>query len=307
MLKAFWKLYILFRKVKPDVVHTHLFDDSLPGLLAARLAGVRIRVITKQDTTFHWFYAPKGNKFDRFNNYNATYIVAVTKECEQFVLEKEKADKNKVSIVHHGIHIDKLTKQSDIIKKELINKYKLDGRKVIGTVARLIEWKGYRYIIEAAEIIVKKYPEITFLFIGSGDQEEELKDLIHKKGLDSNIIFTGWVEKDHIPSLYGIMDIYLHAASFEPFGFVIAEAMVNGIPVVSTSTGAAADAITHLENGYLFPFKDSKKMAEGVIYMIENDANKIGEKGRETACKMYDFDNMWNGYTKIYKSKENHK
>ena len=102
MIKAFFELVKLFRKLKPDVVHTHLFDDSFPGLLAAKIAGVKKRVITKQDTTFHWYYAPKWVWADRFNNRNATHIIAVTEENKQFILESERADPKKVHRIHNG-------------------------------------------------------------------------------------------------------------------------------------------------------------------------------------------------------------
>jgi hypothetical protein len=85
MISSFFKLYQLFKKLKPDVVHSHLFDDSLPTLLAARLAMVRKRVITKQDTTFHYFYAPKWVIADKFNNWNATDLIPVSKEAEDFI------------------------------------------------------------------------------------------------------------------------------------------------------------------------------------------------------------------------------
>ena len=89
MVSSFFKMYKLFKKMKPDVVHTNLFDDSLPGLLAARLAGIKKRVITKQDTTFHYYYAPKWIIADKFNNWNATDLIPVSKEAEEFIINKE--------------------------------------------------------------------------------------------------------------------------------------------------------------------------------------------------------------------------
>ena len=302
MLSAVIKLLSLFRKLKPSVVHTHLFDDSLPGLVAARMAGVKVRVVTKQDTGFHWFFKPQFVRFDRMNNNNATHLLAVSGECRDFLIEKERADKRKIVLVHHGIPVDRSTRQDDITKQRLIERFALKDKIVIGTVARLIEWKGYRYIIDAAETIVKKYPHARFLWAGEGAQKPELEKLIREKGLTEHIIFTGWVDRKDIPSLYGIMDIYLHAASYEPFGFVIAEAMLNGVPVVSTNTGAARDAIRHKENGYLVPYSDAAALAEGVAYMMENDRKKIGEAGMTTAMELFTFERMWQGHIDLYRN-----
>lgn len=302
MLSVIPKLYRLFRREKPDVVHVHLFDDAVPALVAARLANVRVRVITKQDTTFHWFYAPGGVKYDRLNNRNATHLVAVSEECRQFVLEKEKADPKKVSLIHHGIPIAALTVQREDRKQYLRDRFQTQDRFVIGTVARLIEWKGYRHIIGAAELLVKKFPQLLFLFAGEGDQKAELEQLIREKNLEQHIQFTGWVDRADIPSFYGILDVYLHAAAFEPFGFVIAEAMANGAPVVSTATGAAADAIITGENGFLVDDRTPEALAAGIRFMLNADRKTIGTRGKQTAEEKFPIAKMWNGYLSLYRN-----
>lgn len=303
MVRTFFQLYRLFKKLKPDVVHTHLFDDSVPALFAARLARVKKRVITKADTGFHYFYTPKWMVADKFNNNNATHIVPPSKEAEKFILEKEYAPKNKVFMIHHGIPLEIFTQQSKAYKKELIEKFQLEGKKIIGTVARLIDWKGYRYIVEAIPEVVKKYPNAIFLFVGQGDQKEELQQLAKKLNVLEYIVFTGWVDREYIPSLYALLDVYAHAANYEPFGFVIPEAMMNAAPVVSTPTGSALDAIEHKQNGYLVNYKDATSMAEGINYTLEHGVD-FKEKGRKTALEMYNFDLMYNNYIKLYEKND---
>lgn len=303
MIRTFFQLYRLFKKLKPDVVHTHLFDDSVPALLAAKLARVKKRVITKADTTFHYFYAPKWMMVDKFNNFNATDIVPPSKEAEKFILEKENAPIHKITTIHHGIPPELFTKQFDEVKKMLKDKYQLEGKKIIGTVARFIEWKGYRYIINAIPEVVKKHPNAIFLFVGQGNQKEELQQLAKQLNVLDYIVFTGWIERENIPSLYGILDVYVHAANYEPFGFVIPEAMMNAAPVVSTPTGSALDAIQHKQNGYLVNYKDAISLAEGINYTLEH-GNDFKEKGKKTALEMYNFDLMYNNYIKLYEKND---
>ena len=302
MLKSILPLFRLFKKLKPDVVHTHLFDDSLPALFAAKLAGVKTRAITKGDAGYHYYHTPQWVKFDKFNNFNATDIVAISSENQQFILEKEKPKKEKVSLIHHGIPIPFFTGQSENDKKMLIKRYQLEGKTVIGTVARLIEWKGYRYIIEAAEKLVPTHPHLAFLFVGTGEQEEELKTLVAEKGLGEYITFTGWVDRKLIPSLYGILDLYIHAASYEPFGFVIAEALVNGVPMISTPTGAALDALEHKKNGYLVPYKDPDAIAEGVSYLLNQDLSSMSAEAERIGKMKYDFNLMWENHILLYQN-----
>lgn len=300
MVTTFFQLYKLFKRLKPDVVHTHLFDDSLPGLLAARLANIKIRVITKADTAFHYYYAPKWVIADKFNNWNATHIIAISKEAEKFIIEKENAPKEKITMIHHGIPSEIFTKQSEKYKKEFIEKHQLAGKKIIGTVARLIEWKGYKYIIEAIPEVTKRHPNVVFIFIGwEGNQKPELEKLAKELKVFNQIIFINWIERNVIPSFYAILDVYVHAAIYEPFGFVIPEAMMNGAPVVSTPTGAALDAIEHKVSGFLANYKDSKSLADGIIYTLEHGTD-FKEKGKQTALDMFEFEKMWQEYIALY-------
>jgi glycosyltransferase involved in cell wall biosynthesis len=305
MLLAVPKLFKLFKSIKPNVVNTHLFDDSLPGLLAARLAGVKCRVITKGDTTFHWDHAPKWVWADKLNNFNATKIVAISNESKAFILDKERANANKVNLIHHGIPFHYLCNQNEAYKNELRERYKLDNYIVIGTISRYIEWKGYRYIIEAAAAIIKKYPRVKFLFTGEGPQRNELSLLIAEYHLQNHIILTGWIERDYIPSLYGLMDIYVHAAIKEPFGFVIAEAMANGVSLVTTKTGAAADALEHKRNCYFVAEKNAQDIALGIEWVLMDPANKerMSKEVTRIAHDLYDVKDMVKSYLNLYTGK----
>jgi glycosyltransferase involved in cell wall biosynthesis len=300
MIKAFFELVKLFKKLKPDVVHTHLFDDSFPGLLAAKIAGVKKRVVTKQDTTFHWYYAPKWVWADRFNNRNATHIIAVTDENKKFILESERADPKKVHRIHNGFPFDLMTSQTEETRRKFTEKYDLQDKIVIGTVSRLIEWKGHKHIVAAAEKLVPKYPQLRFLFVGFGSEEDNLRKMIAEKNLQEHVILTDWIQRPEMPSMYGVMDIYLHSAKYEPFGFVLVEAMFNGVPVVSTETGSANDSIRHRENGYIVSYENMGDLAGGVEFMIENDRKEIGNKGKETALQMFQFKTMFDNYKNLY-------
>jgi glycosyltransferase involved in cell wall biosynthesis len=302
MLKAVFALKKLFQEIKPDVVHSHLFDDTLPSVIAATWAGIKNRVVTKQDTTFHWYYSPKGVKYDRLINRLAKKLIAVSSECKNFIIEKEKADPEKVVLIHHGVSTKVVCSQTEEFKNELRNKYQLHGKKVIITVARLIEWKGYKKIIDAAEKVVAQIPETVFLFVGEGDQKEELLQIIKQKNLGKNIILTGWVERKYIPSLYGIADIYFHMANFEPFGFVFAEALVNGVPIVSNPTGAAKDGIENGKNGYLIKYNDVDAAADSILSLLQSDQNELRKNAKQAGEALYTFENMWSKHLQLYNS-----
>lgn len=300
MITSFFQLYSLFKKIKPDVVHTHLFDASLPGLLAARLAGVKKRVITKADTSYHYFHAKKWMIADKFNNWNATHIVPASREAEQFIIEKEHASLKKIFMIHHGIPKEIFANSSPKYQEELIKKFQLNNKIVIGSVSRMVKWKGYDNIVKAIPTVVKEHPNAIFIFVGGdGDQKEFLQSLAKQLNVQDYIIYVEWIDRAYMPSFYSILDVFVHAANFEPFGFVIPEAMMNAAPIVSTPTGAALDAISHKVNGYLAEYKNYLTLAEGINYMIKNKTN-FRYKGKKTALDLFDFDKMWTSYINLY-------
>lgn len=294
------KIYLILKKIKPDAINTHLLEDSVPGLIAAKLAGVEQRIITKGDTAFHWYYAPKWVTLDKLNNKMATDVVAISEESKHFILEKEKADKNKVTMIHHGIPIKEILQSVDERKKiEFQKTYNPENKFLIGVVSRYVEWKGYKYILEAAKIAQNKFPNVHFLFVGMGTEKNSLISELDSKNIN-NVSICSWVEPQDMPSLFSSFNAFLHAASMEPFGFVIAEAMAHSLPIISTPTGAAKDAIIHLENGYLTQEKDSKSIVEGINYLLNNDLSEMKKNAFETASKLYDFSIMYNNYLKLY-------
>lgn len=301
-LKSCVKFYFLFKKLKPDVVHTNLFDDALPATLAARLANVKKRVITKQDTGFHVNNATEIVKFDMFNNTNATHLIACSEESKEFILNNEKGDKNKISLIHHGVDEQFITSATESQIEEVKQKFGLSGKKVIGTVARYIELKGHIDFINAAEIVVKKYPNTVFLGVGVGPQQKELEDLIKEKSLENHVVLTNWIDYRLMPAVYHCMDVYVHAAVLEPFGFVIAEAMFNKKPIVTTRVGASRDVLVHKESAFLINHNAPAEIAEGVEFFLANPHSAIVEKAYSLAVENFSRENMWNSYKKLFLS-----
>ncbi len=299
---AYFQLRKIFKKIKPDIVNTHLFEDSLPALWAAKHAGVKTRIITKSDTSFHQFYAKKGVKLDNFNNRNATHLITISAESENFIKKYEKNWEGKITLIHHGISSDVFTRPNKQITDKFIKEWGLANKFVVGTVARFIEWKKYKDVVDVAAILAPQIPEVCFILLGSGPQKEEILSLIKQKKLEKHFFIPDFIHPVNMPSVYETMNAFLHTAYFEPFGFVISEALVSGIPVVSTPTGAAADAITHKQNGWLGNYNDPKSLADCLLEVYRQKLEKPWLPARETGLKHYDFKIMFDNYFKLYRS-----
>ena len=296
------KVYKILKKIKPDAVHSHLFDDALISLIAAKLASVKIRAITKGDACYHYFYARKWMIFDKINNFLATHIVAVSSENKRFILDKEVAEKNKVSLIHHGIPKEDYFRFNNERILEIKKKFNLDECFVFGSIGRLEKNKGMMDVAKAAKKL-NQLTDIKFkvLIVGEGKEKEALLRYVSKNNLEDKVCLTGWINEEDIPNLYACLDAYVHASHFETFGFVIAESMMYGLPIVATITsGAAKDAVRSIRQGFLFEYGDIGACAAGMHNLILSGERHYDEIQKK-ALEMYEFSVMWNKHISLYK------
>ncbi|MBK7653251.1 MAG: glycosyltransferase [Flammeovirgaceae bacterium] len=106
---TFFRLCWLLLKERPVVVHTHLFDATLIGLTAAWITGIKRRIYTRHNSTFHHLYFPRSVKYDRWSNYLSTHIVSISQATDKVLLELENVRPNKVKKIPHGFDLNSFT------------------------------------------------------------------------------------------------------------------------------------------------------------------------------------------------------
>jgi glycosyltransferase involved in cell wall biosynthesis len=126
-------------------------------------------------------------------------------------------------------------------------------RLVFGSCCRLHESKGIEMALRALKRLAQA--EITsFLYriAGDGPERHKLEDLAKELGLGRYVEFCGWVPANQLPAYYRSLDVFVHTASFEPYGVVVLEALSSGLPILaSTKTMAAVDRVRDGRNGFL--------------------------------------------------------
>ncbi len=101
---------------------------------------------------------------------------------------------------------------------------------IIGNISRFDEQKNQKLILQAAYFLVKKYPEIRFVFVGSGKSLQQMQDLARESNLDEYVIFTG--EQSSLKEYYSIFDIFVFPTLWEGMPYVLLEAMASRLPIV---------------------------------------------------------------------------
>jgi phosphatidylinositol alpha-1,6-mannosyltransferase len=239
-------------------------------------------------------------------NAGATDIIALSEESKAFILNTERAPIDKVHLIHHGLAIDEVTKTDISTIESMRKRWNLTGKHVVGVVSRMVKWKGYDLLLDVASETIKKDPNVHFLFCGDGPEKQRIMRRIAEMQMESNVSLTGPIPGTDMPSFFRCLNVFLHGAKMEPFGLVIAEAMLNGVPVVSTPTGAAGDAVISGKHGYICAYGNTTEMSESILKLRNSDlASEFGKNAKEQATVLFssstNYKNLLQLYTKSYR------
>jgi glycosyltransferase involved in cell wall biosynthesis len=290
-------------EIKPDIVHTHLMNASIAGLLAARLKGVRRRVHTRHHSVETHNDYPHAVYYDKFINRLSTHIVAISDVVFDVLTRMEKVDPKKVSVVRHGFNLDRF-RADDSVVGELRDKYGLAGRHpVVGVISRHIHWKGVQYVVPAFAELAKKYPKAKLVLANaSGPYGQEIRRLLG--ALDESQYALIEFEK-RIFELYKTFDVFVHVPvgrEYEAFGQVYVEALAMGVPSVFTLSGIANDFVKDGENALVVPYRDSGAVCEAIESYL-NDANlrrKVAEAGKASVVELFQESRMAGELDEVY-------
>ena len=167
----------------------------------------------------------------------------------------------------------------DTRNKKLI--FKNSKKKItVGAMGRLVEKKGFKSLIN----VFKRLEDIQLQIAGDGPQMKFLEKQVY--GYE-NIKLLGWIKnKDEF---FKKIDIFFCSSYIEPFGLVILEAMLNGVPVISTKCKGPMDIIEHMKNGILVNIDDKQEMVKA-IRLLEKDKllrKQISKNAFETLKNKY--------------------
>jgi len=155
-----------------------------------------------------------------------------------------------------------------------------DRTVVIGNVARLVPFKGHRFLLEAAALVAREETGVLFLIAGDGELEGDLKARAAALGLGDRVRFLGF--RDDLREVYPAFDVYCHSSlelASEMFPIAILRALASALPVVSTHVGGIAAMIDQGVSGYLTPAESPPALARALLGLV-NDRAKRSAFGR---------------------------
>jgi glycosyltransferase involved in cell wall biosynthesis len=179
---------------------------------------------------------------------------------------------------------------------------------VVVNVGRLVRWKGQDVFLRAIAEVAPRLPRLRALIVGGPDDEElsrafaaELHAQAEAPNLAGRVRFTG--PRRDARRVMAMADVVVHsAATPEPFGRVIIEALAAGRPVIGTGAGGVTDILEHEATGLLVPPADAQALARAIERLAEEPAlrERLAESGRRHVTAVYSGSQHVSRVTAIY-------
>lgn len=299
------KLIRLFRKLKPDIVHTHTPKAGLLGMWAALLAGVPVRLHTIAGLPWMESTGLLRNILrivEKLTAMPACMIYPNSVKLEQF-LQKQNIARGKMKVLgkgsSNGINSDFFSNTDELFKEgsRLRDEKKVDRDAWVWIfVGRLVKDKGMGELLEAFVKLQDAYPGDRLWLVGNEEPELDPLEEKHRQILQTNPAIQCWGFQNDIRPYLAAAQVLLFPSYREGFPNVPMQAGSMGCMLLLTDINGCNEIVQHKENGLLVPAKNTAELAAAMLFIRQHSeirdiyATAIRKKIRQD----YDQKNLWN-------------
>ena len=272
--RALWRLWRYLRHHQPAIVHAVSGAMTVHGLLAARLAGVPVRIVEEVGIPtrgragtiiFPWLYRL------------ATCVIGVSDAVVDYLIEQDGVPRSKARRIYNAIeqrYVEASTRTDHATFTILV-------------AGRLAPVKGHADLINALAPTLRD-GDVSLQIAGDGAERQPLKDLTQELDVGDSIEFLGY--RSDLPDLLAACDVFVLPSRMEGFGLAVVEAMAAGVPVVATRVGGVPEVVPDWASDYLVPAEDPVAMrtaVERVRVLSEQERRELGGRLRDHAVQHF--------------------
>lgn len=274
---------------RPDIITVQTpWEEGLLGLLLSWL--LRTRFVPQLHFNIlseDWCKESPLNAFRRkigfFVLSRSTRVRVVSEELKSRLVKLNILSSENITVAPVGVNFQASLENKNKLKQSFSTNLK--DKKVILFVGRFCDQKNLVLWVNLAKKISEARPDVMFLMAGDGERWNQINTLVRELGMADRFIFFGNVLHADLPAIYGMADIFLLTSHYEGFGRVVLEAMLSGLPVVSTRCVGPEDLIDDGKTGFLFDKNDISAMLNRILNLLDDEisSNKIGILAKESA------------------------
>jgi len=289
--------WLRHHKDEYDIVHIHHPDPM--ACLALWLSGFKGRVIV------HWHSDIVSQKFFLF--FYRPFQSWMLRRCDTVIgtspvyLEGSRTlDRFRAKTTSVPIGIDAMQPDPEAVKRF---RARYPGKRIVMSLGRLIPYKGYDHLVGAMRYLPEDY---ILVLAGAGPQKNQLEQLAKEHDTEKRIIFTGYIEDEDVPTLFGSCDVFVLSSIMktEAFGIVQLEAFSCGRPVVATKIPESGVSWVNEDgvSGINVPVADDRAIAAAVetICGTKETWNKYSEGAKQRYGRLFRYGDMIEKIKNIY-------
>ncbi len=295
-LTALVTLIRLFRRLRPDIVHTHTAKAGALGRLAARIAGVPVTVHTFHGHVLDGYFPPAVTRLflgmERALARRTDRLVTVSPRLRAELLAMGIGRPEQVTVIPLGLDLERFRRarpEQPALRVSLGLRAEVP---LLGIVGRLVPIKDHATLFRALALLDAHGPPAHLVVVGDGEERRRLEALANRLDLGARIHFLGW--RTDLETILKELDVVVCASRNEGTPVALIEAMAAGVPVLSTDVGGVADLVAHGETGWLVRPGDPPSLAEAIRHLLDDEAlrARLAAAGRTAALDRHGVDTL---------------
>lgn len=299
LMKEVFFTFLLIHKIKPTTIISVDTHCNLVASIVSKFSIKKIKLIltvhnnlekvtnNKLSSTLQFILKWMGSFFFKKANYIVSPSIGLSEQFKAFFCIKKE-----VLTIPSGINIEQVKKLADRKCKLPIGIKKTDI--IITSVGRFEKQKDFYTLIKSFSIVHAKNSNSILLLIGDGYERNDLFDLTKKLNISEKVFFLGW--KNNIYPYLKISHVFVLSSLYEGFGYVILEAMSQGLPIITTDAlYGPSEILDRGKYGIITPIGDVEKLSLSIQSLLLNykERNRLAQLSKQrlqsyTEKKMYD-------------------
>jgi glycosyltransferase involved in cell wall biosynthesis len=289
-------LAALTRANRPEILHLHFTGFLNFYSWIARLQSVRKVFFTDHHSRSAGYVAARAPFWKRTAarciNGPLTKVISVSNYGYECMTAFDLLPRNRFQMIYNGVDLTRVNTDARRAA-EFRRRYSIPAERAIVTqVSWIIPEKGISDFLETARLVTQQNREVQFVMVGDGAYREQYMKDAAALGISDRVTWTGMIEDPFGEGVFAAADVVCQFSRWEEvFGWMIAEAMAHGKPVVATRVGGIPELITNGESGFLVERGDTATMSNRLLTLLADRElrARMGQAGCDTASEKFDL------------------
>lgn len=304
--RAVRRLTRIAKRERIDIVHTHLFDPTVLGILAAKLRGARLVVTRHHSDALHRIQGAVRRRaylaIESWISRSVDHIIAPSRMVFDTLTQREGVAPTKITVIPYGQTFERFASITRDQVAQTRADLGMESRFALVCVCRLHAEKGHRYLLEAFASFARERRDARLYLVGEGPERRRLEAAVDRLGLCPHVSFLGW--RDDALTILAAADLVVHPSLQEALPSAVIEAVVLERPLVVTDVSGVRDILGDSEPHGTIVAPGNADALLSAIRAVGADpvaAAKRASGGRDRVLSTMDASRVAEAYAECYR------